>query len=140
MILVGGAETYLLRHHYAMEDTFGNGKRQIQNIVRVVANRPGIGKPVSPHVLRHSFSMMCLKREIGLRTLQTLLGHDNIQTTEIYMTPPKMPSGSFRTSGKIMKNIFIIRRQDSVKLSFRILWTPWATNLPSRISEYGCRI
>jgi len=75
----------LIEHHYAMEDTFGIGKRQIQNIVRAVANRAGIGKPVSPHVLRHSFSVMCLKRGIGLRTLQALLGHDNIQTTEIYM-------------------------------------------------------
>ena len=75
----------LIEHHYAMEDSFGIGKRQIQNILRAVANRAGISKPVSPHVLRHSFSVMCLKRGIGLRTLQALLGHDNIQTTEIYM-------------------------------------------------------
>ena len=50
-----------------------------------VADRAGISKPVNPHVLRHSFSVTCLKRGVGLRTLQALLGHDNIQTTEIYM-------------------------------------------------------
>ena len=75
----------LIEHHFAMEDTFGMTARQVQRIVRAVANRAGISKPVSPHVLRHSFSVTCLKRGIGLRTLQSLLGHDHIQTTEIYM-------------------------------------------------------
>ena len=75
----------LIEHHYAMADTFGMGVRQIERIVKVVADRAGISKPVNPHVLRHSFSVTCLKRGVGLRTLQALLGHDHIQTTEIYM-------------------------------------------------------
>ena len=75
----------LIEHHYSMEDSFGVGSRQIERIVKIVANRAGIAKPVSPHVLRHTFAVSCLKRGIGLRALQELLGHDRIQTTEIYM-------------------------------------------------------
>lgn len=75
----------VIEHHYAVEDTFGLSKRQIERIVKDVANRAGIAKPVTPHVLRHTFSVECLRRGIGLRTLQALLGHDRITTTEIYM-------------------------------------------------------
>ena len=75
----------LIEHHYTMEDTFGITKRQIERIVKDVANRARISKPATPHVLRHTFSVNCLKRGIGLRTLQYLLGHDRITTTEIYM-------------------------------------------------------
>lgn len=41
-------------------------------------------KPVSCHVLRHSYATELLKRGINIRELQDLLGHRNIQTTEIY--------------------------------------------------------
>jgi integrase/recombinase XerD len=75
----------LIEHHYTMEDTFGITKRQIERIVKNVANRARIAKPVSPHVLRHTFAVSCLKRGIGTRTLQHLLGHDRLMTTEIYM-------------------------------------------------------
>ena len=59
--------------------------RQIQRIVKRVANRAGIAKTVTPHVLRHTFSVTCLKRGISIRTLQYFLGHGWITTTEIYM-------------------------------------------------------
>jgi len=75
----------LVEHHYAVEDRFPIGKRQIERIVKDVANRARISRPVTPHVLRHTFSVTCLRRGIGLRTLQYLLGHDRITTTEIYM-------------------------------------------------------
>lgn len=75
----------LIEHHYAMEDTFGMTPRRIQQILKDVANRAGIAKKVTPHVLRHTFSVNCLKKGIGLRSLQYLLGHDRITTTEIYM-------------------------------------------------------
>ena len=68
-----------------MEDAFQIGTRQAERIVKDVANRARISKPATPHVLRHTFSVNCLKRGIGLRTLQYLLGHDRITTTEIYM-------------------------------------------------------
>ena len=75
----------LIEHHYAMNENFGISKRQMERIVKRVANRAGIGKPTTPHVLRHSFSVNCLRRGITTRTLQYLLGHDRITTTEIYM-------------------------------------------------------
>lgn len=75
----------LIERHYAIEDTFGITKRQIERIVKRVANRAGIARPTTPHVLRHTFSVNCIKRGISTRTLQYLLGHDRLMTTEIYM-------------------------------------------------------
>jgi integrase/recombinase XerD len=49
----------LIEHHYTMQDRFGITARQIERIVKRVANRAGIAKPVTPHVLRHTFSVNC---------------------------------------------------------------------------------
>lgn len=75
----------LLENHFAMNNTFGMTRRGIHKAVKRVANRSGISKPVMPHVLRHTFSVRCINRGISLRSLQGLLGHDHITTTEIYM-------------------------------------------------------
>jgi integrase/recombinase XerD len=72
----------LIEHHDTMHDTCGITARQIERIVRRVATRAGIATPVPPHVLRHTFSVSCLQRGITTRTLQYLLGHDRITTTE----------------------------------------------------------
>ena len=75
----------LIEHHYTMEDSFGITKRQIERIVKRLAQRAAIVKPVSPHVLRHTFAVNCIKRGISTRALQTFLGHDRLATAEIYM-------------------------------------------------------
>jgi integrase/recombinase XerD len=51
----------LIEHHYTMQDSLGITARQIEQSVKRVANRAGIAKPVTPHVLRHTFSVSCLQ-------------------------------------------------------------------------------
>ena len=75
----------LIEYHFAENNGIGTTKRTIARIVKKVADKAGIPKPVSPHVLRHTFSVNCIKKGISTRALQTLLGHDRLTTTEIYL-------------------------------------------------------
>ena len=75
----------VLEKHFAFEDTMDMSVRTVQYIVKRVANRAGISKPVSPHVLRHTFSVSCIKKGISTRALMQLLGHDRLSTTELYL-------------------------------------------------------
>src|SRR3954467_14403761 len=75
----------LLEHHFALEKAFPVKTRRAQDIVRAVANRAGITRDVSPHVLRHTFATAALQKGISLPTVQKILGHDRLQTTAIYL-------------------------------------------------------
>jgi len=65
-------------------DTLRLTSRSVERIVKQYAIQSGISKKVTPHVIRHSFATDLLSNGADLRSVQALLGHANITTTQVY--------------------------------------------------------
>ncbi|WDF62696.1 site-specific tyrosine recombinase XerD [Flavobacterium sp. KACC 22763] len=81
LIIKKGAEDTLFLNRRGNQLT----RAMVFTIIKDLAQKMGLKKSISPHTLRHSFATHLLENGADLRSIQLMLGHESITTTEIYV-------------------------------------------------------
>jgi integrase len=82
--------TGIVRRHHTLDGAF-------QKAVRKAAADAGLNKRVTPHVFRHCFATYLLESGTDIRTVQELMGHESLETTQIYLHVMKKPGLGVRS-------------------------------------------
>ncbi|MCL4478771.1 MAG: tyrosine-type recombinase/integrase [Deltaproteobacteria bacterium] len=77
------------------ERFFDITRQRAFQIIRSIAHKAGITKPVHPHTLRHSFAVNCIGQGVPLPVVKDLLGHSSVLTTMVYLRIVQLDTRQF---------------------------------------------